>query len=283
MRTTQTIVPVGQQTEGWGAALSGLVGANRRFDLTGLEEAEELWDRLNDATSQLHVLQAGNTKLTARVRYLERQLSEVGGLSDDDLVAELPRRMARALETAQGVANEVVRRANRQKALILQQATVAAADVRRQAEMEAAELRERAAADGAAHRAAAEVDAAKLLAEANGRREKLLAEFRERSAVYRRQIGVLEEHHGRLIQAYAVVERTLAEARGALLSPPVTDRRPGAGADTRAVALELAPTDRGEGGGEGVGTVARPRLATGRPPVRPPTVYDWSPAESDAG
>jgi cell division septum initiation protein DivIVA len=243
---------------------------NRRFDVTGLEEPEELWDRLQDATAEVQSLRLSNNSLQARVRQLERQLCEVGGLTDDELVAELPRRMARALESAQSVAAEIVRRAHRQEAAILKKANASASELWKRAQAEAVEIRRRAAADAAAHSAEASAEAQRIVGDAHARRDQIVAQFQEKSASYERHIRRLEDHHARLAGAYDVVERTLTEARRALTGGTddgtTQTPRPQSSSSKRVEPAARAVT----------GATKRPVPSTVAAVSRP-VVYDWSP------
>jgi len=240
---------------------------SRRFEVTGLEEPEELWDRLNDATAQVQALSASNNSLTARVRQLERQLSEVGGLSDDELVAELPRRMIRALESAQGVAAEIVRRAHQQEAAIVDKANVSAAELWKKVQADAEDIRRRTTADAAGHLAAANAEAQRIVSDAHARRDQIVTQFREQSAKYEQHIRLLQDHHAHLAKAYDVVERTLTQARHALAG----------GTDDGIV---QPPPGRPEllGPAGKAGGRKHPALSNGAAVSRP-VVYDWSPAE----
>jgi hypothetical protein len=250
--------------------LPAVFGANRpRAELTGLEEPDELWERLKEASAAANALAASNKKLAGRVRVLERRLAEAGGLSDDELVAELPKRMSRALESAQGVASEIVRRARKSEAVIRQKAEESAASILRQAESQAAAILRQAAGDASARVAAADAQVVEVLADAHGRRDKILGELEGQAATLRQRIKVLEKHHDRLVDAYDVVERTLGEARAVL-------GRPGA---TRPPAVAVAPVGPAED--------RRPPTRPGPPRSEAETarlrVYDWSPAASEAG
>lgn len=244
-------------------------GLNRpRLDLTGLEEPEELWDRLQEATAEAQNLAASNKKLAARVRLLERKLSEVGSLTDDELVAELPRRMTRALESAQGVANEIVQRAKKHEATTRQKAAESAAAIVQQAEGRAAQIMNDAKEKSAAHVASAEAKALDIIGSAHARRKQVLSELEEEALKLEQRLTRLRKHQARVLQAYDVVERSLVEARAALGQEP----------STPAVDLPRGSDAGAEGngtGGEGTGR-AKPGAARLR-------VYDWSPAASTAG
>lgn len=232
-------------------------GLNRqRAELTGLEEPDELWERLKEAMAQASALAANNKKLASRVRLLERRLAEAGGLTDDELVAELPKRMSRALESAQGVATEIVRRAKRSEAVIRSKAEESAAAIVRKAEADAAAIVAVAADDASARMADADAQAREIIEAAHARREEVLGELETEATALRQRIKVLQRSHARLTQAFDVVERSLADAR-AVLGPK------------SAPVLEPAPLP-GPRSGQSDDETARFR------------VYDWSPA-SQAG
>lgn len=179
-----------------------------RLQLTGLEDAEELIERLNEARAESQSLAEANKKLRVRVRTLERQLAEAGGLTDDELVAELPKRMGKALESAQGVASEIVRRARNNEAALRQKATEDAAAIIREAEDKAARIMEHTAKQVAAHRAKAEAEA-----------DAIVAAAADEAAKLQQRILQLRRDEARVVQAYDAVERTLAEARRTLRHP----------------------------------------------------------------
>ncbi len=240
-------------------------GLNRgRLQLTGLEEPEELWERLKEATAEAQAQAAANKKLAARVQVLERQLSEVGGLTDDELVAELPKRMTRALESAQVVANEIVSRARKQQASIRQEATETAADILRQAENRAASIVSNANTQATAHIVSAEGKAQEMIRAAQARRQEILGEMKAEAEALQQRLEGLRRNQARLLHAYEVVESTLAEARRALSSAAGTGRE---------AALPLPEPE------------TEPPVKRSRPRPDAPSlkVYDWSPAASSAG
>lgn len=255
------------------------IGFNRRYDVTGLEEPDELWERLKEANEQVKSLGTSNKKLSARVRVLERQLSEVGGLTDDELIAELPRRMSKALESAQGLGNEIVRRASEREVMIRQKALTDAADLRQQAEAEAADIRARAGTDAATYIAAAKVEAQRVVAAAQNRRDEVLFGLRAQAEEMERQIAVLREQRTRLAGAYDIVERTLAAAKAALRGDEEHSQGLAEPHHAPIYSKERSPST--------VRSVPedRKRLAVlgGSGPDRHATVYDWSPAESHVG
>ena len=192
-------------------------GLNRgRLQLTGLEEPEELWERLKESTTKTQAVEATNRKLASRVRMLEKQLSEVGGLTDDELVAELPKRMTRALESAQAVASEIVGRARKQEAAIRKEAAEAAAEIVQQAEHQAASMLHNAATQANANIVSAEGKAQEILRAAQAQRRDILADLAAEAEAIQRRIDTLQYNQGRLMHAYQVVQTTLVEAKRAL-------------------------------------------------------------------
>jgi cell division septum initiation protein DivIVA len=223
-----------------------------RLQLTGLEDPEELLERLNEARAQQQTLAQANKKLQSRVRILQRQLAEAGGLTDDELVAELPKRMGKALESAQDVASEIVRRARNSELVIRQKAAESAAQIVRQAEEQAAKVIEHARKEAASHRTKAEAEAQALIAAAQ----------QEASRVQQR-VAALRRDEARVVHAYDVVERVLAEARRTL-------RHAEAG----------AVPDQAGAGTVGASPARRDRA---RPVAVRPVLYDWSPPVTNAG
>jgi chaperonin cofactor prefoldin len=255
--------------ESWGATLPAGFALNRpRLQLTGLEEPEELWDRLRDALAESEALVAANKQLRARVAGLERQLAEAGSLTDDELVAELPKRMGRALESAQGVARDIVRRARKNEATIRQNAVDSAAEIVRDAEVRASNHLKEAAAESAARLAKAEAEAGEIVASARRRRKAILAELQDEVHTLQQRVNTLRGDQSRIVQAYDVVERTLSEARRALHE---------AGAAPQPE--ETSPTAPDVPAAE-----AAFRSRVGRkPPALRSAVYDWSPTATSAG
>jgi vacuolar-type H+-ATPase subunit H len=223
-----------------------------RLQLTGLEEPEELLERLNEARAQQQNLAQINRKLRARVKMLERQLAEAGGLTDEELVAELPKRMGKALESAQDVASELIRRARNTEAAIHQKATESAAQITHQAEEQAAKVMEQTRKEAASHRAKAEAEAQAVIAAAQQEASRL-----------QQRIAVLRRDEARVVHAYDVVERTLAEARRTLRQAEA-DASP-----------EPAPAPS-----TGAAPARRDRP---KPVAVRPVLYDWSPPVTNAG
>lgn len=236
-----------------------------RMQLTGLEEPEELLERLNEARAESQSLAQVNKKLRARVRMLERQLAEVGGLTDDELVAELPKRMGKALESAQDVASEIVRRARSTEAVIRQKAAESAADIIRKAEEQASLLVDRTTKEAAAHIAKAEAEAQAIVEAAKKRRKDVLAEMEDEASRLQQRLAILRRDEARVVQAYEVVERTLVEARRSLRQSEAAPPPPAPAPPP--VEAPVTPVRRS---------------GTKPGPVRP-VLYDWSPPATNAG
>ena len=199
-----------------------------RFTLTGLEGPEELWDRLRESNAALEDLAARNDELTTELQALRRRLRGVGGLTDEELAAELPRRMTRSLAAAQEVAADLVEQANNDVMLIRLNADQLASQVVGGAKAEAARIVRATMAEAQAQLAAAKTQSNELLREAHAQRSQILAELDDRSARIQAERQRLHEYRQRLEQAYDQVARTLAEARAALGSgaasaPPPRD------------------------------------------------------------
>ena len=243
-------------------------GANRRrLELTGLEEPEELWDRLRETTAEARAFATANRKLEAQVRALERQLSEAGALTDDELVAELPKRMTRALEAAQGVATEIISRAKKREAVIGHRAEESARSIVQQAEAEASSIVMQATKDAAALIATAEAEALDLVGSAHDRRTKILTDLEDEVKTLEQRRRRLRKDQSRLVRAYEIVERTLAESRAAL-GEVADPREPNGSAPSDHQETTPPPGDRRVGL-----RPTEPRLH----------VYDWSPPRSNAG
>jgi len=243
-------------------------GVNRRrLELTGLEDPEELWDRLREATTEARVLAAANRKLDAQVQMLERQLSEAGALTDDELVAELPKRMSRALEAAQGVATEIISRAKKREVVISQNAEESARAIVQQAEAQASNILMRTTEEAAVHMAKAEAEALDLVGSAHDRRTKILADLEDEVTMLDQRLRRLRKDQARLARAYEVVERTLAESRAAL-DEVAGHREPNGSGPSDHEERRPPPANR------------RARLKSTESPLK---VYDWSPPASNAG
>jgi dTMP kinase len=232
--------------------------------MSGLDGVDELWSRLRATVKEARGLAATNRHLTAKVASLERQLAETGGLTDDELVAELPRRMSRALESAQEVAEELVGRAKKREEIIRQKTDQRTNALIGQAEAEATALLRRATSEAVGRVNEAKAQAQAILRDAHARHDQVMAELQEQSAALDDRIRQLRRVHERLTHTYGVVERTLGEAKDALRtsmgvagSPPAAPHRadgPRPGPASSAPLYAVSDSDA--------------------------TVYDWSPPVS---
>lgn len=246
-------VPVGEQQAPVGAGVSGV---------------DELWSRFRQATRQAQALAASNRELSAQVRAMERQLADAGGLTEDELVAELPRRMSRALESAQEVAEELVGRAKKREAMIRQKTDQRATALITHAEAEATAILRRAAAEAVGRVSEAKANAEAIVRAAYTRHDQVLGALGEQVRMADEQARRLRQDHAQLAHACDAVERALAEARAGLRS---FANAGGAGA-----------------GGGGEAPAVRPAPEHGAPPVAQlyavksddAAVYDWSPPSS---
>lgn len=193
-------------------------GNRRRSASPAIDGVDELWSRLRDATKEAKALATTNRQLAARVQSLERQLFDTGGLSDDELVAELPRRMSRALESAQEVAEELVGRAKKREEVIRQKTDQRANALIAHAEAEATAIVRRAAEEAVGRVNEAKAQAMSIMRTAHSRHDQVMAELQEQSGQLQERIRQLRHDHSRLVRAYEVIDRTLGEARAALQS-----------------------------------------------------------------
>jgi cell division septum initiation protein DivIVA len=257
----------------------------RRFTLTGLEGPEELWDRLRESNAEIETLVARNGELNAELQALRRRLRGAGGLSDEELAAELPRRMTRNLAAAQEVAAELVEQANNDVMLIRLNADQLASQVVAGAKAEAARIVRGTMAEAQAHLAAARTQSNDILREAHAQRSLIVAELDDRSARVQAERQRLHDYRQRLEQAYDQVERTLADARAALASGSVPASPAGTGpaaGTARTVTRETSePRPPSRRADEGQQPPADPPPAEVAGLRRPPdrgraTVFDWS-------
>jgi len=201
-----------------------------------------------------------NRQLAAQVATLERQQVEAGRMSDDELVAELPRRMSRALESAQEVAEELVTRATKREAVIRQKTDQRASALISQAEAEATAILRRAAGEAVGRVSEAKAQAQAIVRAAQTHHDEVLADLQNQAAMLDERKRQLHREHNRLTSAYAVLERTFGDARAALRASVEADGPP-----TRSP------------GRESGGVSAAPLYAVGNDDA----IYDWSPPASD--
>ncbi len=210
-----------------------------RFKLTGLEGAEELWERLREANAEIESLLARNADMADELDAMQRRLRGVAGLTDDELAAELPQRMSRNLAAAQEVAEDIIERARNDAMLIRLDADQAAAQIVDSAKAEVARIVRGTMEESQAHVAAARARGNELLRAAHAERSQILADLDDRASRAEQERHGLYEHRQRLEQAYEQVARALADARAGLTSaaeasPPLAAARPEAPRPARA-------------------------------------------------
>ncbi|MEA2902561.1 MAG: hypothetical protein QOH36_2448, partial [Actinomycetota bacterium] len=184
--------------------------------MSGIGDVDELWSRLRETTNAAKALAATNRQLVARVTSLERQLGDIGGLRDDELVAELPLRMGRALQSAQEVAEELVSRAQKREQMIRQKTDQRAAALISHAEAEATAVLRRAAGEAVGRINDAKAQGESIVRAAHAHHDQVMARLHEKSAVLEDRVRELHGEHRRLAKAYEVIEQTFAQAKAAL-------------------------------------------------------------------
>jgi cell division septum initiation protein DivIVA len=176
---------------------------------------QDVWEWLQKVTHEFEALRAVNGKLAARVKELERMLEGASSMSDDELLAELPSRMARALQSSQEVASEIVKRAHSREKEILQGAQEAAASIAHKKDVEAAEVLRRATAEAQAYVAEARSDGEQIVADAHAEAKQMVAEARfQRDRI----LSALEEQRAELIEEIRALEAGRAHLLDALHS-----------------------------------------------------------------
>jgi cell division septum initiation protein DivIVA len=183
---------------------------------SGLTAGADLWTWLEDAAAEFEQLKAKNRRLAAQVRELERRLEGAASLSDDELIAQLPERMGRALADAHEVARELIDRSRTKEAIIRRKADAYAEDIRRSARADAQELIRRAQADAQTTLAAARAEAQSIVREAHTQRDRMLSDIDEHWLALEQQVQVLRESRAGLVEACAATQRMLEKARSAL-------------------------------------------------------------------
>jgi chromosome segregation ATPase len=216
-------------------------GIRPRARVAGLEGFDELRSQLREVTAEAAALAAVNQELKARVTSLERQLADTAGLRDDELLAELPRRMRRALEAAQEVSEELVSRAEQREASIRETTEQRAAALMMRAERESTAMMRRAAAEAVERINDAKAQAEAMVEMARARRDRMMADLQQQRVALEDGVRALRREHHRLLRAYDVVEQNLGTARGALLAaievagPPLPPATPVSNGSGRAV------------------------------------------------
>ncbi len=170
---------------------------------------QDVWGWLQQVALEFETLRASNAKLTAQVQEFERLTGGAAALSDDELVAELPSRMVRALRASQEVAEEIVQRARRRGTLMLRTAENKGAEIRAKAEDDAATVRRAAVDDAEAVVGAARAQAAEMVAEARISRDRILSDLEAQRSDLTAELRNLRAVRTRLIDALSSVQTTL--------------------------------------------------------------------------
>jgi cell division septum initiation protein DivIVA len=231
--------------------------------MAGIDSVEELWSRLRETTNAARALAATNRQLAARVTSLERQAGDTGTLRDDELVAELPLRMGRALQSAQEVAEELVSRAKRREQMIRERTDQRAAALVSQAQAEATAILRRAAGEAVGRINDAKAHAEAIVGGAHAQHDQVMARVREHAAVLEGRVRQLHFENRRLAKAYDVIEETFAQAKKALRE-----------------SIEAAGPPPAPDGGEGARTEAAAGKALYAVQDHDVALYDWSPPVS---
>jgi cell division septum initiation protein DivIVA len=170
---------------------------------------QDVWEWLQRVACEFETLRARNAKLTAQVQEFERLTRGATALSDDELVAELPSRMVRALRASQEVAEEIVRRARSRGTLMLRKAENKAAEIRAKAEDDAATVRHAAADDAEAVVGAARAQAEEMVAEARISRHRILSDLEAQRSDLTAELRSLRAVRTRLIDVLSSVQASL--------------------------------------------------------------------------
>lgn len=255
------------------------------WDVSGLEDPGELVSRLEQSTARVQALTRRNEELAARVRDLERKVGGAGRLTNDELIAELPKRMTEALQSAQEVETEIVERAKKRDAMVRRRVEHEAARLLERAQARAATVHSRAAEEAAAHLEAARAQAVDIVSTAYALQAQIVAELGDQYAMLEQRLLAFEDNRRTLLEAYEAVERRLGEGKRALRTelPPLL---PTAIAAVRALEPEAdAPPALGRGDrADPPDPPAVPSSASAPPATRPADVFDWStPGATGAG
>ena len=173
---------------------------------------QEVWGWLQRVAQEFESLRARNRDLMLRVGELEQHLSERRRLTDEQLLAELPGRTARALRSAQEVGDEIIQRANEQAAVIEREAAELAAEARRSADADAKSILRDAELDAEAQVEAARAAGKDIVMQARAVRERILSDLAARQAALEEEIERLQAGRDHLLDAYFAVKRTFDEA-----------------------------------------------------------------------
>lgn len=166
---------------------------------------------LQRMAAEFDELQTVNAKLVARIQELERMTVGVAALSDEELLAELPTRMSRALQSAQSVGQEIVKQARDREAVLLQHATETSAEIGRRAQTDAHDLRQQASDEARAHVEEARRLAEEIASQARAQRGRVIAELEARRAGLDRESERLEAGRTYLWQVFATLKEALEE------------------------------------------------------------------------
>ena len=202
---------------------------------------QEIWDWLQRVAAEFDNLRSANSKLTTRVRDLERLLDGAGGLSDDELLSELPSRMMRALQTAQEVSDEIVRRARARASQLLEQATKETEALRRKVESDARETLQRATEEAQAQMEDARERGHEMLAEARTLRARVLADLDAQRSNMERDVRRMQVTRRELLEVLASVQEALESAEMKPPAAPPAEEEPNAAPTRKAPARQPAP------------------------------------------
>ena len=187
---------------------------------------QEIWDWLQRVALEFDNLRSANTKLATRVRELERLMDGAGALSDDELLSELPSRMMRALQTAQEVSEEIVRRARARASQLLEQATQESEALRRKMENDARETLQHATEEAEAQLEDARERGQEMLAEARTLRARVLADLDAQRSNMERDVRRMQATRRELLEVLASVQEALESAEMKPPAPPVAPPAP---------------------------------------------------------
>lgn len=166
---------------------------------------------LQRMAAEFDELQTVNAKLVARIQELERMTVGVAALSDEELLAELPTRMSRALQSAQSVGQEIVKQARDREAALLQRAAEESAEIGRSAHADAHDLRQQAADEARARLEEAGKRAEEIASQARSQRKRVIAELEARRVSLDRESERLEAGRTYLWQVFATLKEALEE------------------------------------------------------------------------
>lgn len=173
---------------------------------------KDVWEWLQQVAFEFETLRARNAKLTAQVEEFERLTRGATALSEDELVAELPSRMVRALRASQEVAEEIVRRARSRGTLMLRKAENKADEIRAKAEDDAATVRRAAADDAEAVVGAARAHAEDIVAEARIFKHRILSDLEAQRSDLTAELRSLRAVRTRLIDTLSSVQASLRKS-----------------------------------------------------------------------